>query len=284
MKAQSFIIDVDRADCRIIDLLAERSYLPRQRLKEALLKGAVWLKRSGSEQRVRRATRVLFQGDRLTLHYDPAILALEAPTATLIADEHDYSVWYKPAGLLAQGTEYGDHCALLRQCENALAPRPVFLVHRLDREADGLILIAHSARAAAALSQLWQENRVRKIYRVVVEGTVGDVGSSGRIEQPLDGKASRSDYTVTWVDEEKRRSGLHIELITGRKHQIRRHCASLGTPVVGDYRYGRAGEPLQLTAAQLQFRCPLTKQERNYELPAELASSSMVKEESNGTT
>ncbi len=266
MKAQSFVIEVDRGDCRIIDLLAERSHLPRQRLKEALLKGAVWLKRGGSEQRVRRATRVLFQGDRLTLHYDPAILALEAPTATLIADEHDYSLWYKPAGLLAQGTEYGDHCALLRQCENALAPRPVFLVHRLDREADGLMLIAHSSRAAAALSQLWQANRVRKIYRVTIDGIIGAVGDSGSIEQPLDGKPSRSDYAVEWVDEERGRSGLRIELITGRKHQIRRHCAALGAPVVGDYRYGKGGEPLQLTAVQLQFRCPLKNCERNYEL------------------
>jgi tRNA pseudouridine32 synthase/23S rRNA pseudouridine746 synthase len=269
MKAQHFVIDVERRDCRIIDLLAERTHLPRQRLKEALTKGAVWLKRGGSEQRVRRATRVLFPGDRLTLHYDPQILALEAPAATLLADERDYSLWYKPAGLLAQGSEFGDHCALLRQAEVALAPRPAFLVHRLDREADGLMLIAHSTRAASALSQLWQQNLVRKIYRVMIDGIIGAAGEKGSIEQPLDGKPSRSDYTIEWVDETKGRSGLRIELITGRKHQIRRHCAGLGAPVVGDYRYGKGGEPLQLTAIQLQFRCPLTRRDRLYELPAE---------------
>lgn len=254
---------------RVIDLLAGHTGLPRQRLKDALIKGAVWLKRGGSEQRLRRATRTLLRGDQLSLFYDPEVLARSAPEPVLLSDERDYSLWYKPAGLLAQGTRYGDHCALLRMAEQQLQ-RPTFLVHRLDREAQGLMLIAHTSRAAAALSQLWQGRAVRKLYRVEVEGMLGEAGERGVMDAPLDGKPARSEYEIIAVDRERGRSQLLITLITGRKHQIRRHCAGRGAPVVGDYRYGRAGDALALTAVGLGFRCPLTRTERMYELPPAL--------------
>jgi tRNA pseudouridine32 synthase/23S rRNA pseudouridine746 synthase len=269
MSDQTFRITAATGGERVIDLLAEQTGLPRQRLKDALVKGAVWLKRGGSEQRLRRATRTLLRGDQLVLFYDPDVLARSGPEPTLLSDERDYSVWHKPAGLLAQGTRYGDHCALLRLAEQQLQ-RPVFLVHRLDREAQGLMLIAHTARAAADLSRLWQGRAVRKLYQVEVEGILGEVGERGAMDAPLDGKPARSEYEITAVDPGRGRSQLLITLITGRKHQIRRHCAGRGAPVAGDYRYGRGGEPLALTAVSLGFRCPLTGVERVYELPPAL--------------
>src|SRR5690606_41248907 len=65
-------------------LLATASALPKQRLKDALAKGAVWLRRGAREQRLRRATKTLLAGDRLALYYDPALLALVPPAPTLI--------------------------------------------------------------------------------------------------------------------------------------------------------------------------------------------------------
>lgn len=269
MSGQEYTITVAQTGSRTIDLLAEHTTLPKQRLKDALVKGAVWLKRGGSEQRLRRATKALLRGDRLSLYYDAGLLARSAPAPTLIADECDYSVWYKPAGLLAQGTRYGDHCALLRMAEQQLQ-RSTFLVHRLDREARGLMLVAHNPRAAGALSQLWQSQQVRKLYEVEVEGVLGEAGARGVFDTPIEGRAARSEYEVIAVDPVRQRSTLRITLITGRKHQIRRHCAGQGAPVVGDYRYGRAGEPLALTAAALHFQCPLRRIERSYELPVAL--------------
>jgi tRNA pseudouridine32 synthase / 23S rRNA pseudouridine746 synthase len=265
---QEFHLTIENDGLRVIDALATYTALPKQRIKDALNKGAVWLRQRGREQRLRRATKVLQRGTQVSLYYDDEVLQREAPSPTLVADEKAYSVWYKPAGMLAQGTHFGDHCALLRWSEKAFTPpRESFLIHRLDREAEGLMLIAHNATAAAAFSKLWQQNAVRKQYRVVVEGLVGEIGSQRKVEAPLDDKLCTTEFSVSALDPERNRSTITINLITGRKHQIRRHLAGIGFPVVGDYRYGKSkGEPLALRAICLQFRCPLGGGGKSYRI------------------
>lgn len=247
--------------------LARVSALPKSRLKDALAKGAVTLTRGGKTKRLRRATFGLLKGDTLSLWYNPELLALVPPQPQLLADERQYSVWIKPAGLLAQGTEEGDHCALLRLAELALK-RDAFLVHRLDREAAGLMLIAHTPHAAAAFSAMFaaQETpaKIRKRYRVEVKG---EAPPHGEIALPLDGKPALTRFTRIAVDPERNSSVLDVELVTGRKHQIRRHCAESGFPVLGDPLYGKHNKDargLQLFALALDFVCPLSKQPRAY--------------------
>lgn len=270
MSAQEFHIVIDNDDARAIDALADTTQLPKTRIKDALNKGAVWLHVRGKEQRLRRATKSLRRGDRLSLYYDPDLLALAAPSPQLIADEKSYSVWNKPAGMLAQGTHYGDHCALLRHCEKYFEPaRDCFLVHRLDREAEGLMLIAHTCKAADAFSQLWQRRDIEKHYRVVVHGQLGEIGEQKIIDTPLDDKHSETHIEILDYDSTRNRTTLDITLITGRKHQIRRHLAGLGFSVVGDYRYGRGGEPLALRAVSLKFKCPLSGKEKQFSIDAE---------------
>lgn len=247
--------------------LARVSQLPKARIKDAMNKGAAWLTRGKDEKRLRRSTAVLRSGDVLTLYYDADILARSAPAPTLVADERDYSVWDKPAGLLAQGTREGDHCALLRLAEQQLN-REVFLVHRLDREASGLMLIAHTRKAAAALSALFAtqdaDAKLRKQYAVEVRG---ETPEQGEFNNPLDGKTALTRYTRSAFDAARNTSRVQVDLITGRKHQIRRHFADAGFPVLGDPQYGRDNKDargLQLRAVQLEFRCPLTGKARLY--------------------
>jgi tRNA pseudouridine32 synthase/23S rRNA pseudouridine746 synthase len=264
MSAQEFHLTVGD-NISIIDALAAHTGLPKGRIKDALNKGAVWLRARGREQRVRRATKMLQRGDQLSLYFDPDVLQREPPPPQLIADECDYSVWIKPAGMLAQGTRFGDHCALLRWCEKHFAnTRECFLVHRLDREAEGLMLIAHTKKAADAFTKLWQQHRIEKRYAVTVEGVVGAIGFSQRVDAPLDDKPCATEFRVVNFDSEKLRTELAITLITGRKHQIRRHLAGIGFPVVGDYRYGRGGENLALRAIALEFICPLRGSAKKY--------------------
>lgn len=252
---------------RAIDWLAEHSPVSRLQLKKAMAQGAVWLQTGKRQERLRRATRELPADTVLHLYYDAEILARVPPPATLLADERQYSVWFKPAGLLSQGSRQGDHCALLRVVEQQLQ-RPVFLVHRLDREASGLMLVAHTEKAAAALSGLFQSNRVRKHYRARVAGQWLPAPLPFRIDTPVDGKPA-----VTWIDSAVYNPAhdntvLALRIDTGRKHQIRRHLASVGHPVWGDSRYGRAApDGLALEACRLEFHCPLRQQPRAYALP-----------------
>lgn len=260
----------------LVDFLHQRSGLSKQQLKDAANKGAVLLRRAGAVKRLRRAKAELQDGDRIELHYDREILARVPPPARCVADRGGYSVWFKPAGMLAQGNEFGDHCALLRAAETAWpTPRPVWLVHRLDREACGLMLVAHTKAVAAALSGQFQRNAVRKRYRVQVPGDVrASSGAEGRIDLPLDGKPAATVYRVEAWDGERGISTLMVEILTGRLHQIRRHLAALGHPVLGDPRYGTGNKDrggLRLAAVGLALRCPLTRRPVEFMLaPAEV--------------
>jgi tRNA pseudouridine32 synthase / 23S rRNA pseudouridine746 synthase len=245
-------------------LLASASGLSKSRIKDAMIKGAVWLKRSGyREKRIRKATSGILAGDRLELYYDPSLLALIPPPPRLIAEEKHYSLWHKPANLLTQGTRYGDHCSLLRYAEIFFHHhKEIFPVHRLDREAFGLILLAHTRQGAAALSSLFRKGEIEKRYRAEVHGIVGTVGETITLSRPLDGKEAITILTVTAHAPENNCSTVDILLLTGRFHQIRRHLSRAGYPVIGDPRYGSKAESpaslLQLCAYSLRFKCPFT--------------------------
>ncbi len=258
---------------RAIDWLAENTPLSRMQLKKAMAAGAVWLQTGKQQERFRRATREVLPKSILHVHFDAAILALIPPVPQLIADEKHYSVWFKPAGLLSQGTLQGDHCSLLRIAEQQLN-RKAFLVHRLDREASGLMLIAHNEKAAAALSGLFHNHTIQKFYRITVQGKLAVATLPFCIDAELDGK-----HAVTWInsanfDANSNTSALDLRIDTGRKHQIRRHLAGIGHPVVGDPRYGthQAGEAkgtLALQAYRITYHCPVFNRPRQYSLESE---------------
>lgn len=252
----------------VVDFLSQVSGLSKAKLKRAMSAGAVWRRDvRGALKRHRRATSAVRAGDVLELYYDESVLSLDPPAAQCVADFTHYSVWFKPVGLMSQGTRYGDHCAIVRQVEAYFGqPRKVFLVHRLDREAEGIMLIAHSRRAAAALSDLFRRNLVSKTYRAELLGNLLGRGRQGSIEIPLDGKPSRTDYEVISYSEERNVTTVSVRIVTGRLHQIRRHFDMIGHPVMGDPRYGRGNkntDGMKLSALSLRFFCPF--QNRNVE-------------------
>jgi tRNA pseudouridine32 synthase/23S rRNA pseudouridine746 synthase len=271
--------------------LASHSGLSKQVLKKAMNKGAVWLESGKRTQRWRRADKTIAPGSTIHLYYDSHLLEQIPPTPTLIADQQAYSIWYKPYGLFSQGTKWGDHFAIDRWVNQHLKPqRPAFIVHRLDRAACGLIIIAHRKTAAVALSALFAQRAVQKHYQAIVHGRFPADGPQ-RICQDIDGRHAVSHASLLhyhyvtdshYVADNHHVadsvagsdiSELDVLIETGRKHQIRRHLSGLGFAIVGDRLYGQADAyegDLQLCAYRLAFQCPLDQQMKHFELPEHL--------------
>ncbi|GHD45913.1 tRNA pseudouridine32 synthase / 23S rRNA pseudouridine746 synthase [Marinobacter persicus] len=240
-----------------VDLLAEASGLSKQRIKDAMARGACWWSQKGKQVRLRKAKRLLKPGTRIQLFYDDHVLARKPQAPELVEDKGRYSVWHKPHGLLSQGSQWGDHCSLLRLAETELN-RPCYLVHRLDGDAAGLMLVAHDSKAAGALSALFSGREVTKVYRARVTGILN--ANNQTVDAELDGKPSISRVTTLATDSETNTTTVSVRIETGRKHQIRRHLAGIGHPIIGDRLYGKVDKTgLQLEAMYLAFHCPLTR-------------------------
>ncbi len=261
-------IPITEAGRRVIDWLAENTPISRMQLKKAINAGAIVLQTGNRHQRMRRATILLPINSTLHVYYDADIVALVPPQPTLIKMEKGYSVWFKPAGLLSQGSKQGDHCSLMRIVELQTG-KHAFLVHRLDLEASGLMLVAHTDITAAALSSLFHTNTIYKCYRATVSGELALPELPFKVDADVDRKKA-----VTWIDTVSYDAATHqtqvrVHIDTGRKHQIRRHLAGLGHPVIGDSRYGtgQASKEMMLQAYRLEFVCPIADKKRSYSLP-----------------
>jgi RluA family pseudouridine synthase len=138
-------------------------------------------------------------------------------------------------------------------------PHPPALAHRLDRDTSGCLVLGRHAKALRRLGALFAEGKIEKIYWAIVNGRPRQ--DEGRIEAGLRklvrghgwrmvadpaGQSAVTDYRVLGAEES--RTWLELRPHTGRTHQIRVHCATLGCPVTGDPVYGRGDGPLLLHA------------------------------------
>lgn len=246
----------------LVDAIAEASGLAKSAVKRGLTFGGGWIKLAGDKQlkRCRKAKQAIQAGDYYEFYYDAQLLAAPIPQPTVILETPHWGIWYKPVNQVAQGSRFGDaNC--LEVCVKRSRAGPVFLVHRLDREASGLLMLAYTPQAAAALSQLWAGREIQKGYQARV---LGAVAPTGDIELELDGKPAHTHYTLAYHAEDNASSAVDVRLYTGRLHQIRRHFAAIGHPLLGDPKYGegnRFSGGLQLVASRLSFPDPCNQQQ-----------------------
>lgn len=229
-------------------------------LADAASKGAVWHQKSGKGKilRVRSLDMLISPEDKLNFYFDPRVLSFPILTdAKCVYETSQYGVWIKPAGVLPQGTQVSDHTSLLRYVE-VLKGKEAYLIHRLDRETEGLMIVGYTSESAAKLSDLFQNNKIVKTYQAIVKGQI-EKGHRQTIADSLDGKTAVTHFEVSANGNGC--SLLSIKIDTGRLHQIRRHLDIIGYPVMGDPKYGKGNknrEGLKLLAKSLNFKDPWT--------------------------
>jgi len=182
---------------------------------------------------------------------------------TILYEDHDIIVVDKISGLLTMGTEREkENTAYFLLNEyvkkgNTRSKNRVFIVHRLDRDASGILIFAKNEYTKRFLQDNWQD--FQKKYVTVVHGSLPD--KEGEISSYLfENKAYRvysvsdpakGSYSVTGyhvMKESDQYSLLEINLLTGRKHQIRVHLAEMGHPIVGDKLYGKSDKVIKKLA------------------------------------
>ncbi len=189
------------------------------------------------------------------------------PLNVLCEDEH-LAVIHKPAGILVSGNRFKTVANALAQnikpssLADATIPQPV---HRLDYATTGVLLVGKTSSSIRALNKMFETKQIEKTYYTV---TIGEMKDSGTITTDIDGKQSRSDYTVKESVRSERFGQLNLVQLTprtGRRHQLRKHLSAIGNPVLGDKDYGTEGlilngKGLYLHAYSLRFTHPFTSQ------------------------
>lgn len=158
------------------------------------------------------------------------------PELPIVYEDGDVAVFDKPSGLAVQGGEGVGTC-LIDAARDALSLEP-YLVHRLDKETSGLIVVAKGKEAAAAFSDLIATRAVRKVYAAVCSGSPSP--ASGRISAPVPVRGEPKSALTLYrtLASCPGYSLLDLELGTGRTHQLRLHLAGAGCPILGDDRHG----------------------------------------------
>jgi len=247
----------------------------------------------------KKAGQALESGSKITVRIPPpapANLIAEEIPLDIVFENDDLIVVNKPAGMVvhpaaghASGTLVNAVLGYDPDIEGIGGEERPGVVHRLDKETSGLILLARNERAHRWLQDQFRLRKVEKTYLALVEGKPPT--PSGRVEAYI-GRDPKHRKRMAIVSEKKGREAiseyqtlesfkshtlLEFHPFTGRTHQIRLHCAFLKCPIVGDEVYGRKSQSIDLDrhflhAYRLKIILPGEKEARIFEvaLPAEL--------------
>ncbi|MXO96356.1 RluA family pseudouridine synthase [Erythrobacter aquimaris] len=305
MSSPEILTGVLTSPGRLDKALAEASGLSRERIKALIAEGAVTIGKT-----VAKSASAKVQGEENWRIALPAPTPLDTPAQDIplvvVYEDDDLLVVDKPAGMVvhpAAGNQDGTLVnALLHHCRGRLSgingiERPG-IVHRIDKDTSGLLVVAKSDAAHEGLAAQFADHSITRRYLAICAGhpnppagTVSSrIGRSDRDRKKmavLPDTSSRGKHAVTHY--ETLRLLDHCALIecrleTGRTHQVRVHCASIGHALLGDPVYGRTPKPLRglldelhferqaLHAARLGLRHPISDESLDFraEMPADM--------------
>jgi 23S rRNA pseudouridine1911/1915/1917 synthase len=293
-RQRQFIVPAEADGLRLDLFLAQQlGDVSRSRVQLLLQQGDVQI--GGKPAKASRKVRA---GEEISVAGEPQPLPLraiaEAIPLEIVYEDDDLAVVNKPAGMMVhagagateddrnRGTLVNALLHHMQQLSAAGGPLRPGIVHRLDKQTSGLIVVAKNDNTHAQLASMFARRQVRKLYLTLVQGALAE--EKGTVNAPIARDAVRRTRMTTRREGGRtavshwqvlrRISGPYgsftlasVRIETGRTHQIRVHMASLGHPVVGDTLYGAASA---LAPKQDQSRLPRLILERNFLHAAEL--------------
>jgi 23S rRNA pseudouridine1911/1915/1917 synthase len=254
MNLAALTVTFSQRGMSLLDFLAGNRGLSRNRAKALIDTRNVFVNR----RRVWMARHQLEAGDSVEIGetVESKQMATRLP---ILFQDSNYIVVDKPAGTISNGPDSAE--SILKEQINMPS---IAAVHRLDRDTGGCLLFAKTKEALDAAISLFRKHDMKKTYHVIV---IGEMRSKERtISLPVDGQ--RAVTRLKALDSNRSASHLLATIETGRMHQIRKHLASIGNPVLGDSHYGPQTEATRKTmsvarqmlhASSLEFTCPLSR-------------------------
>lgn len=284
---KNIIVDEDKQ--RLDKYMANKQKeLSRAMIQKLLIDGQILV-----NGKIEKASYIVQKGDNITINIPEAKqtdLKEQDIPLNIVYEDDDILVINKPKGMVvhpAPGNPDGTLVnAVMAHCKGNLSGiggelRPG-IVHRLDKDTSGLIIVAKNDKAHIAMSNQIQNRQVKKVYYALVRGQVTE--NEATINMPIArsikdrkkmavdrrGKVAVTHFKV--LQRFKKYTLLEVTIETGRTHQIRVHMAEIGHPVVGDYTYSNGKnefnvEGQMLHAKSLDFKHPITKKLIHLEAP-----------------
>lgn len=241
------------AGLRLDQAISKLTVHSRTAARKLIERGAVFV----DGKRVKVASRPLHEGQSLTVHAADLPRTRERggaqPTLDIVHHDAEFIVVNKPSGMFSVPTPESDQHDLIHflgmHLRSEEESEELHVVHRLDRPTSGLIVVARTKGAAAALTEQLATRDLGRRYRALLAGRFDPSAFSTRSDATLEedgalvcraavgGKEAESRFWLSAVHGAL--SEVEVKLTTGRTHQIRLHGEALGHPVLGDSKYGR---------------------------------------------
>ena len=226
----------------------------------------------------------LFPGDTIIIS-NTAIRRKTRSNLPIIYEDDEFIVINKPSGLLSIASDKEKGSTAYRMLSDYVQQKDkhnrIFVVHRLDEDTSGVLMVAKNPNIQKLLQDNWNDIVTKRGYYAIVEGIMenkqGTVKSYLRknaqnlmysVKSPKDSQLAITHYKV--MQESEKYSLLDVNIDTGRKNQIRVHMGDLGHHVIGDDKYGEPANPLKrlgLHAYCLEFTHPIKKKKMRFEAP-----------------
>ena len=270
MREEKFIVN---SDIKLLDFISNiKTDLSNKKIKQYIKYNNILV----NGKVVNNSSLMLKKDDKVIISYGKRVI--DEFDIDIIYEDKDIIVINKPCGLLSiSNSKEKDVTAfkIVRSYVKKNNPKTyLFVIHRLDQDTSGVLMFAKSEKIKHLFQDNWNDIVRKRKYMAVVEG---NVSKDGRIESYLkenkmgfvyssknkDGKYAVTEYKVIKIG--KRKTLLDINILTGRRNQIRVHLSEMGNPIVGDGKYGsKSRSRLMLHAYELELIDPRNNKILNF--------------------